>query len=78
MTPIWFLSLLHVRQRMYRRPAKRIFDVFAASVGLVLAVPLIALLALLIKRTPGRSSIARRGSARPGGASRSTSSAAWA
>ena len=53
MTPIWFLSLLHVRQRMYRRPAKRLFDVFAASVGLVLAAPVIALLALLIKRTPG-------------------------
>ena len=53
MTPIWFLSLLHVRQRMYRRPAKRLFDVFAATVGLVLAAPVIALLALLIKRTPG-------------------------
>ena len=53
MTPIWFLSLLHVRQRMYRRPAKRLFDVFAAAVGLVLAAPVIALLALLIKRTPG-------------------------
>jgi exopolysaccharide biosynthesis polyprenyl glycosylphosphotransferase len=53
MTPIWFLSLLHVRQRMYRRPAKRIFDVLAASVGLVLAAPIIAFLALLIKRTPG-------------------------
>ena len=53
MTPIWFLSLLHVRQRMYRRPAKRLFDVFAAVVGLVLAAPVIALLALLIKRTPG-------------------------
>jgi exopolysaccharide biosynthesis polyprenyl glycosylphosphotransferase len=53
MTPIWFLSLLHVRQRMYRRPAKRLFDVFAATVGLILAAPVIALLALLIMRTPG-------------------------
>jgi exopolysaccharide biosynthesis polyprenyl glycosylphosphotransferase len=53
MTPMWFLSLLHVRQRMYRRPGKRLFDVCAAGAGLVLAAPVILLLALLIKRTPG-------------------------
>ena len=53
MTPMWFVSLLHVRQRMYRRPAKRLFDVFAATIGLVCAAPLFLLLALLIKRSPG-------------------------
>ena len=53
MTPMWFLSLLHVRQRMDRRPAKRLVDVCGAGASLVLAAPLILLLALLIKRTPG-------------------------
>jgi exopolysaccharide biosynthesis polyprenyl glycosylphosphotransferase len=53
MTPMWFLSLLHVRQRMYRRPGKRLFDIVASSAGLVCAAPLFALLALLIKCTPG-------------------------
>jgi exopolysaccharide biosynthesis polyprenyl glycosylphosphotransferase len=53
MTPMWFLSLLHVRQRMDRRPAKRLFDLVVASVALVCAAPLFPLLALLIRRTPG-------------------------
>jgi exopolysaccharide biosynthesis polyprenyl glycosylphosphotransferase len=53
MTPMWFLSLLHVRQRMQRRPAKRLFDIVAASVGLVCTAPLFPILALLIRCTPG-------------------------
>ena len=53
LTPMWFLSLLHVRQRMLYPPGKRLLDLIAASLGLVLAAPLILLLALLIKRTPG-------------------------
>jgi lipopolysaccharide/colanic/teichoic acid biosynthesis glycosyltransferase len=53
MTPMWFLSLLHVRQRLYRRPAKRLFDLVGASVGLLCTAPLFPILALLIKRTPG-------------------------
>jgi exopolysaccharide biosynthesis polyprenyl glycosylphosphotransferase len=53
MTPMWFVSLLHVRQRMSCRPGKRLFDVFVAGVGLICAAPVILLLALLIKRTPG-------------------------
>jgi exopolysaccharide biosynthesis polyprenyl glycosylphosphotransferase len=53
MTPMWFLSLLHVRQRTQRRPAKRLFDLAVASLALLCAAPLFPLLALLIKRTPG-------------------------
>jgi exopolysaccharide biosynthesis polyprenyl glycosylphosphotransferase len=53
MTPMWFLSLLHVRQRMYRGPVKRLFDLAVASTALVCAAPLFPLLALLIRRTPG-------------------------
>jgi exopolysaccharide biosynthesis polyprenyl glycosylphosphotransferase len=53
MTPMWFLSLLHVRQRMRCRPVKRLLDVAAAGLGLLLAAPLILVLAILVKRTPG-------------------------
>jgi exopolysaccharide biosynthesis polyprenyl glycosylphosphotransferase len=53
MTPMWFVSLLHVRQRMHRRPGKRLFDIVAASVGLLCVAPLFPLFALLIMRTPG-------------------------
>lgn len=53
MTPMWFVSLLHVRQRMRCRPVKRLLDVAVASVGLVFAAPIMLVLALLIKRTPG-------------------------
>jgi exopolysaccharide biosynthesis polyprenyl glycosylphosphotransferase len=53
LTPMWFLSLLHLRQRPGRRPSKRVFDVVLAATGLVLTVPLLPLLLLLVKRTPG-------------------------
>jgi exopolysaccharide biosynthesis polyprenyl glycosylphosphotransferase len=53
LTPMWFLSLLHLRQRPGRRPSKRIFDVVFAVTGLVLTVPLLPLLVLLVKQTPG-------------------------
>jgi exopolysaccharide biosynthesis polyprenyl glycosylphosphotransferase len=53
MKPMWFLSLLHVRQRMYRRPGKRLFDVVAAAAGLLCFATLFPLLALLIKSTSG-------------------------
>jgi exopolysaccharide biosynthesis polyprenyl glycosylphosphotransferase len=53
MTPMWFLSLLHVRQRMLYPPGKRLLDLTAAGLGLLLAAPVMLLLALLIKRTPG-------------------------
>jgi exopolysaccharide biosynthesis polyprenyl glycosylphosphotransferase len=53
MTPMWFLSLLHVRQRMRCRPVKRLLDVAVAAVGLICAAPMMLVLALFIKRTPG-------------------------
>jgi exopolysaccharide biosynthesis polyprenyl glycosylphosphotransferase len=53
LTPMWFLSLLHLRQRSGRRPSKRVFDVVLAVAGLVLTVLLLPLLVLLVKLTPG-------------------------
>jgi lipopolysaccharide/colanic/teichoic acid biosynthesis glycosyltransferase len=53
LTPLWFMSLLHVRQRAPRRPSKRLFDVVVAGVGLVLTALLLPLFALAIKCTPG-------------------------
>jgi exopolysaccharide biosynthesis polyprenyl glycosylphosphotransferase len=54
LTPMWFLSLLHLRQRPGQRPSKRVFDVVAAAVGLVLTALLLPLLVVLVKQTPGR------------------------
>jgi exopolysaccharide biosynthesis polyprenyl glycosylphosphotransferase len=52
-TSMWFLSLLHLRQRPGRRPSKRLFDVAIAGTGLLLTLPLLPLLVLLVKSTPG-------------------------
>jgi exopolysaccharide biosynthesis polyprenyl glycosylphosphotransferase len=52
-TSMWFLSLLHLRQRPARRPAKRLFDIAVAFTGLVVTLPLLPLIVLLVKRTPG-------------------------
>ena len=51
--PTWFMSLVHLRQHVYTRPSKRIFDVIVAVLGLVAAAPLLGLMALLTKTTPG-------------------------
>ena len=51
--PAWFMCLVDLRQHVYSRPSKRVFDILAAVVGLVLAAPLIAVMALLTKTTPG-------------------------
>jgi lipopolysaccharide/colanic/teichoic acid biosynthesis glycosyltransferase len=53
LTPLWFMSLVHVRQRAPRRPSKRVFDVVVALIGLGFAALLLPFLALAIKRTPG-------------------------
>jgi exopolysaccharide biosynthesis polyprenyl glycosylphosphotransferase len=52
-TPMWFLSLLDVRQRPYARWLKRAFDVAAAALGLLITAPLLPFIALAVSRTPG-------------------------
>jgi exopolysaccharide biosynthesis polyprenyl glycosylphosphotransferase len=52
-TSMWFLGLLHLRQRPGRRPAKRLFDVVVAAIGLLVMLPLIPVIVLLVKRTRG-------------------------
>ena len=51
--PTWFMSLVHLRQRVYSRRSKRVFDIALAAIGLVLATPILAVMALLAKTTPG-------------------------
>jgi exopolysaccharide biosynthesis polyprenyl glycosylphosphotransferase len=53
LTPLWFMSLLHVRQRAPRRPSKRLFDVAVATIGLVVTALLLPLFVLAIKSTRG-------------------------
>jgi exopolysaccharide biosynthesis polyprenyl glycosylphosphotransferase len=52
-TPMWFMSLLHVRQRTYARWVKRAFDVMTAGLALLLTAPLLPLIALAVRGTPG-------------------------
>jgi exopolysaccharide biosynthesis polyprenyl glycosylphosphotransferase len=51
LSPMWFMSLLHLRQRRYSDLSKRLFDVVGAAFGLLLSAPLLALVALLVRRT---------------------------
>jgi lipopolysaccharide/colanic/teichoic acid biosynthesis glycosyltransferase len=53
LTPAWFMSILHLRQKPYTRLAKRAFDLLVSSVGLLLVAPLFPLLVLLVRTTPG-------------------------
>ena len=53
LTPAWFMSLIHLRQPVYGRWTKRAFDVVAAVVGLLLALPIMAAAALVVARTHG-------------------------
>jgi len=53
LTPAWFMSMLHLRQKPYTRIAKRSFDVIVAGVGFALAAPLLIVLALAVAATPG-------------------------
>jgi exopolysaccharide biosynthesis polyprenyl glycosylphosphotransferase len=52
-TPAWFMSMLHPRQHIYARFTKRVFDVFVALIGLVLAAPVLAVLAIATKLSDG-------------------------
>jgi lipopolysaccharide/colanic/teichoic acid biosynthesis glycosyltransferase len=47
------MSLVHLRRISYGHRAKRAFDVIVASIALVLAAPVMAVLALFVHRTPG-------------------------
>jgi exopolysaccharide biosynthesis polyprenyl glycosylphosphotransferase len=51
--PTWFMSIFHLWQRPYTRFAKRTFDIACASVVLVLAAPLMLIVAGLVRLTPG-------------------------
>jgi exopolysaccharide biosynthesis polyprenyl glycosylphosphotransferase len=53
LTPAWFMSLVHLRQPIYGRWTKRAFDVVAATFGLLLATPLMAVIALVVARSHG-------------------------
>jgi exopolysaccharide biosynthesis polyprenyl glycosylphosphotransferase len=53
LTPTWFMSIFHLWQRPYTRFAKRTFDFVCASIVLVLAAPLMLVIAGLVKLTPG-------------------------
>jgi exopolysaccharide biosynthesis polyprenyl glycosylphosphotransferase len=44
----WFVSLLHVRQRAYSRWSKRAFDISAAFLVLLLATPIMLVIALFL------------------------------
>jgi lipopolysaccharide/colanic/teichoic acid biosynthesis glycosyltransferase len=52
-TPMWFMSLLHVRQRTYARWVKRTFDLTTAGLALLITAPLLPLIALAVRATPG-------------------------
>jgi exopolysaccharide biosynthesis polyprenyl glycosylphosphotransferase len=49
----WFMSVLHYYRRPYTQFAKRTFDVVGAVVALVLTAPIIVIVGLLVRRTPG-------------------------
>jgi exopolysaccharide biosynthesis polyprenyl glycosylphosphotransferase len=53
LTPAWFMGIIHLHQRTYSRFAKRTFDVLFASIGIVVVAPIIPVIALLVRRTPG-------------------------
>ena len=75
LTPAWFMSMLHLRQKPYTRLAKRAFDLLVSSAGLLLAAPLFPLPRAAGPHRPrDRSSTARPGWAKGDGISRSSSS----
>jgi exopolysaccharide biosynthesis polyprenyl glycosylphosphotransferase len=53
LTPMWFLSLLHVRQRPHGRWSKRLFDIVVAGAGLIVTAPLFLVIAVAVKMTRG-------------------------
>lgn len=53
LTPAWFMSMLHLRQKPYTRLTKRAFDLLVSSIGLLLIAPPFLLLAPLVRTTRG-------------------------
>jgi exopolysaccharide biosynthesis polyprenyl glycosylphosphotransferase len=53
LTATWFMSILHVWQRPYTRFAKRTFDIVCASIVLLLAAPLMLVIAGLVRLSAG-------------------------
>ena len=53
LTPQWFMSVLHLYRRPYPRVAKRAFDLVVASAALAIVAPLLPVIALLVRLTPG-------------------------
>ena len=53
LTPAWFMGILHLHQRTYSRFAKRTFDVLCASIGIVIVAPILPVIALFVRRSPG-------------------------
>jgi len=53
LTPAWFMSLLHPYRRYYSPFGNRVFDVAVALTGIVVSAPLLPLVAVLVRLTPG-------------------------
>jgi len=53
LTPAWFMSVLHAYNRPANRVGKRIFDILVASVAIVVALPIVPVLVVIVKRTKG-------------------------
>jgi exopolysaccharide biosynthesis polyprenyl glycosylphosphotransferase len=51
LSPVWFMGVLHLYQRPYSRIVKRTFDVLAAGIALLLAAPLLVVVALIMRAT---------------------------
>jgi exopolysaccharide biosynthesis polyprenyl glycosylphosphotransferase len=53
-SPVWFMSMLHLYRRPYPRVVKRLLDVFLAGGALLLCPPILALTALAVRSSgPG-------------------------
>jgi exopolysaccharide biosynthesis polyprenyl glycosylphosphotransferase len=53
LTSAWFMSVLHAYNRPTNRFTKRMFDIVVAIVGLIVMLPLVPVIALLVKRSRG-------------------------
>jgi exopolysaccharide biosynthesis polyprenyl glycosylphosphotransferase len=53
LTPAWFMSILHFYNRPYNQTAKRSFDIAASIILMIIVIPLVPIVALIVKRTPG-------------------------